>query len=366
MPFPFFPEQYQDQLQEKNERLLDLLTGWKHPEIDVFRSEVQNYRMRAEFRVWHNDEKSFLAMFRPEDRRTPVEVTDFPIATKLVNHLMQKVLEAIHADQELRFKLFQVEFLTTQSGDALITLIYHRQLDEKWEARGRHWQKEWGFPVIGRARKQRFVLDRDYVTENLVINGLPYQFRQYENSFTQPNAAVCEKMVGWAVENSKDAQQKDLMEMYCGNGNFSIPMAGNFRSALGTEISRTAVNSAQVNIDMNSCQNLKIARMASEDLSKAWIHNEPNRRFNEFGIQNYDFDTVLVDPPRAGLDADTVELLKRFRRIIYISCNPETMAANIENLKSDYLLSAVALFDQFPYTHHMEAGVVLERSENEG
>ena len=143
-------------------------------------------------------------------------------------------------------------------------------------------------------------------------------------------------------------------------------MAGNFRSALGTEISRTAVNSAQVNIDMNSCQNLKIARMASEDLSKAWIHNEPNRRFNEFGIQNYDFDTVLVDPPRAGLDADTVELLKRFRRIIYISCNPETMAANIENLKSDYLLSAVALFDQFPYTHHMEAGVVLERSENEG
>ncbi|MDX1344208.1 MAG: tRNA (uridine(54)-C5)-methyltransferase TrmA, partial [Reinekea sp.] len=98
-------------------------------------------------------------------------------------------------------------------------------------------------------------------------------------------------------------------------------------------------------------------------LSKAWLHNEPNRRFNEFGIQNYDFDTVLVDPPRAGLDDDTVELLKRFRRIIYVSCNPVTMVENISKLQSTYQMTAAALFDQFPYTDHMESGVVLERTE---
>jgi tRNA (uracil-5-)-methyltransferase len=363
MPFPFAPENYQQQLSVKADRLTELLSGWSHPTIEVFASPTQHYRMRAEFRVWHEDDKSFFAMFRPEDRRTPVEVTEFPIASTLLNSLMEKVRIAIHEDPELRFKLFQVEFLTTQSGDALITLIYHRKLDENWEARGRHWQAVWGFPVIGRARKQRFVLERDYVTETLQIGDQLFHFHQYENSFTQPNAAVCEKMVGWAVANSLDTQQYDLMEMYCGNGNFSIPMAKNFRNALGTEISRTSVTSAQENITLNNCQNLKIARMASEDLSKAWLHNEPNRRFNEFGIQNYDFDTVLVDPPRAGLDDDTVELLKRFRRIIYVSCNPVTMVENISKLQSTYQMTAAALFDQFPYTDHMESGVVLERTE---
>lgn len=362
MPFPFHPEQYEQQLNNKADHLRQLFSDWETPPLEVFDSPKSHYRMRAEFRIWHEQDESYFAMFRKEDPKKPVKVTDFPVASELINQLMQKVLAAVHEDQELRFKLFQVEFLTTQSGDALITLIYHRQLNETWEARGRYWQEKWGFPVIGRARKQKLVLKRDYVTEELNIGGNTYRFHQYENSFTQPNASVCEKMVTWASQHTQESSQTDLMEMYCGNGNFSIPMADNFRNVLGTEISRTSVKSANENIELNNKMNLKIARMASEDLSKAWLHNEPNRRFNEFEIDSYDFDTVLVDPPRAGLDKDSVELLKRFRRIVYVSCNPDTLKENLSSLKSDYEIKAFAFFDQFPYTHHMEAGVVLERS----
>jgi tRNA (uracil-5-)-methyltransferase len=320
--------------------------------------------MRAEFRYWHEGDRSFYAMFAPEDRRKPIEVTQFPVASTLVNDLMSKVNEAVHQDDELRHKLFQIEFLTTAAGDALITLIYHRQLDENWQQRANYWQEQWGFPVIGRARKLRLVLDRDFVNEELTIAGKPYKFRQYENGFTQPNAGVCQQMVTWAVDNTTGSKDKDLMEMYCGNGNFSIPMAQNFRRALGTEISRTSVNSAQENIEINNIRNLKIARMASEDLSNCWLKGQKSRRFNEFEIDSYDFDTVLVDPPRAGLDETTIELLKRFRRIVYVSCNPESMINNILTLKENYKMTACALFDQFPYTHHMEAGVVLERVES--
>lgn len=154
------------------------------------------------------------------------------------------------------------------------------------------------------------------------------------------------------------------MEMYCGNGNFSIPMSTNFQRALGTEISRTSVKSAQENIALNGRANLSIARMASEDLSKSWILNEPNKKFDEFKIDTYKFDTVLVDPPRAGLDADTIELIKNFRRIVYVSCNPSSLVDNIESLQDTYKISSFALFDQFPYTDHMEAGIVLERRES--
>ncbi|MEJ2045291.1 MAG: tRNA (uridine(54)-C5)-methyltransferase TrmA [Reinekea sp.] len=365
MPFPFDPANYQNQLDEKTNRLKTLLSNWDHPELKVFASSPEHYRMRAEFRFWHDDDRSFFAMFRPEDRRVPIEVENFPVATLTINDLMQKVRDAAHKDDEIRNRLFQVDFLTTQSGDALVTLIYHRQLSDAWTARARYWQEQWGVPVIGRARKQRLVLERDFVTETLNIEDTPFSFHQYENSFTQPNAGVCEQMVSWAVRHTKNSKDGDLMELYCGNGNFSIPMASNFHRALGTEISRTSVQSAQENIELNSCDNLTIARMASEDLSKAWLHNEPNRRFREFDIGSYKFDTILVDPPRAGLDDDTIKLLKKFRRIIYISCNPESMVNNIDALKDNYTIRHCALFDQFPYTHHMEAGVILERDDSQ-
>ncbi|WP_320823248.1 tRNA (uridine(54)-C5)-methyltransferase TrmA [Reinekea sp.] len=363
MPFPFAPDQYQSQLAAKAATLTELLADWARPDLTVCASQPSHYRMRAEFRIWHDGPRSYYAMFDPKDPTQPLEVTEFPVASKLLNRLMDEVMAAVMSDPELRHKLFQVNFLTTQSGDALITLIYHRQLAEDWLERGHHWQAIWGVPVIGRARKQRHVLSRDFVIEQLTIAGQPYDFHQYESSFTQPNAGVCEQMVSWAVAQTMDSQQGDLMEMYCGNGNFSIPLSRNFRLALGTEISRTAVKSAQENISLNRRDNLKIARMASEDLSKAWVKNEPSRRFNEFDMASYDFDTVLVDPPRAGLDEDTISLIQRFRRIVYVSCNPESMVANIAALQGDYRMTACALFDQFPYTHHMEAGVILERNE---
>ncbi|WP_108127654.1 tRNA (uridine(54)-C5)-methyltransferase TrmA [Saccharospirillum mangrovi] len=360
MPFPFAPEHYQEQLDTKVERLHALFANRPLPELAVFPSQPTHYRMRAEFRFWHDGDDGWYAMFDPADPKTPLRVDEFPVASQRINELMPKVREAVLSDPELRHKLFQVEFLTTQTGDALISLLYHRKLDDAWEQRARHWQSQWQAAVIGRARKQRLVLERNYVNETLNIRGREYHFRQYENSFTQPNAGVCEQMVGWAKQHSEHSAG-DLLELYCGNGNFSIPLADNFERALGTEISRVSVNSAQHNIAANQIDNLRIARMSSEDFSAAWLGQTESRRLREWEIDQYDFKTLLVDPPRAGLDADTIALAKRFERILYISCNPETLAQNVADLGSEYRIEAAALFDQFPYTDHMEAGLVLRR-----
>ena len=72
-------------------------------------------------------------------------------------------------------------------------------------------------------------------------------------------------------------------------------------------------------------------------------------------------DTLFVDPPRAGLDATCVELARRFATVVYVSCNPETLARDVALLAATHDVSRLAAFDQFPYTHHLEAGVVLER-----
>jgi len=85
------------------------------------------------------------------------------------------------------------------------------------------------------------------------------------------------------------------------------------------------------------------------------------RRLKDIDLQSYDFSTIFVDPPRAGLDEGTRKLASRFENIIYISCNPSTLIRDIEALRKSHKIKDLAFFDQFPYTPHLESGVVLQK-----
>jgi tRNA (uracil-5-)-methyltransferase len=78
-------------------------------------------------------------------------------------------------------------------------------------------------------------------------------------------------------------------------------------------------------------------------------------------LTHYQFGTLLVDPPRAGLDVATLRLASTFNRVLYISCNPETLSDNLATLSATHSIESLAFFDQFPYTHHLESGVVLSK-----
>ena len=78
-------------------------------------------------------------------------------------------------------------------------------------------------------------------------------------------------------------------------------------------------------------------------------------------LTDYQFETLLVDPPRAGLDAQTLALASQFARVLYISCNPDTLADNLNTLSATHDIDRLAFFDQFPYTRHLESGVILSR-----
>ena len=101
--------------------------------------------------------------------------------------------------------------------------------------------------------------------------------------------------------------------------------------------------------------------MSSEEFSQAMNGERKFRRLEGFDLTAYNYDTVLVDPPRAGLDKDSEELVSRFNKIIYISCNPETLKDNLATLIKTHNIDKFALFDQFPYTHHVETGVILTK-----
>jgi len=216
--------------------------------------------------------------------------------------------------------------------------------------------------LIGRSRGQKFVLSDEFVVEELTVFDRKYQYKQIESSFTQPNAQVCQKMLEWAC-NAAQQSDKDLLELYCGNGNFTLPLSTRFRRALATELAKSSVYAAEWNIEQNGIDNIQVARLSAEEFTQAFNGERTFRRLQEANIDlsTYDFDTVFVDPPRAGIDDETLKLLQRFERIIYISCNPDTLHDNLKQLSQTHKIAKFALFDQFPYTHHVESGVLLEK-----
>lgn len=366
--FTVYPDEYHAQLNQKitrlNEQLITLDQS-KLPTIDVFESPKTHYRMRAEFKAWHEGDTTYYAMSDKETRQ-PVLLEAFPVASLAINALMPRLIAAINQDEILRKKLFQVEFINTLTGDMLVTLIYHRPLSEDWIAQATALQETLSISIIGRSRKQKVVLDKDYVTETLTVNEKTFTYRQNEGSFTQPNAAVCQKMLEWAVTNSTpktDEPKRDLLELYCGNGNFTLPLSQNFRQVIATEISKSSVYAALENSQTNSIDNVTIVRMSSEDFAEAMDKTRPFRRLKDIDLDSYDFSTVFVDPPRAGLDNHTIEVIRRFDQIIYVSCNPETLVSNLQSLCRSHEIHAIAAFDQFPYTEHLEAAVIIQRKK---
>ena len=354
-----FPDQYSKQLDEKITRLQQLLPS--APNFTPFASPAQHYRARAEFRVWHEEDETFYIMFDQETKQK-VRIDVCPMAIESIANLMPTLMAEIVATPTLRKKLFQVDFLATLSGEMLVTLIYRRPIedDEQWLQAAQALKKTLGIThIIGRARKQKILLDADFVTEQLQVDGKVYRYQQVENSFTQPNPYLAQSMLQWARQQC-EGLGGDLIELYCGNGNFSIALADKFDRVLATEISKTSVASAQHNIAMNQVANLTIVKLAAEEVTEALQGREFNR-LKDVNLSSYSFSTIFVDPPRSGLDDLTRPMVTDYDNILYISCNPETLARDLEFITQTHDIVATALFDQFPYTHHIESGVMLKR-----
>lgn len=357
------PDRYQNLLDEKIEIIKSDFKEYFNKEIEVFASEPLHFRARSEFRVWHEGDDLYFYMFdKVEDKK--IRLDQYVVASKLINEMMLDLISHIKNVEVLRRKLFQVDFLSTKSGEILVTLIYHKKLDDEWTLLAQKLKGElsrkYKVNIVGRSKQQKINLDCDYVIEKLPVDNRELIYQQVENSFTQPNTDVAIKMLEWAIKHSKK-MEGDLLELYCGNGNFSIALAPYFKKVLATEISKSSVQSAQFNIKENKVTNLDIIRMSAEEFTQAFDGVREFTRLKGIVLSEYDCQTILVDPPRAGLDEKTVELVKRFKNIIYISCNPQTLLENLKSITETHAVDAFALFDQFPYTHHLECGVILKK-----
>jgi len=357
---------YDEQLKQKQQRVSGLLYPFYKGDLEVFDSPTDHYRARAEFRIWHEGDVCDYAMGKMQidgvEKKGAINIEECPKVIEPIEKRMWKLLEKINASTEvLKQRLFAVEFLATTTDECLITMLYHRKLDDTWSVEAKKLEAELDCKIMGRSRKQKVILSDEFVTEKLDIDGKTFTYVQYESGFTQPNPTVNVKMIEWAIKQAKTVGHGDFLESYCGLGNFTLPLSHYFDKVLATEISKRSIHAALENCVLNDVENITFARLASEEMTEALNGKREFSRLKDIDLESYHFSTVLVDPPRAGLDEGTIELISNIENIIYISCNPETLARDLETLIQTHDVIEAAMYDQFPHTTHVESGVFLRK-----
>ena len=211
---------------------------------------------------------------------------------------------------------------------------------------------------------------QNFIEQNLTAQNLDCEKQSVQNSAYEGYAAQNSSREHSAAQNSSCKQHavrsessaaRDLLELYCGHGNFTIPLADKFNRVLASEISKSSIANARVNCELNGVCNAQFVRLSADELMSACARQREFERLKGIDIFGYDFSHVLIDPPRVGLEPSVIDFIKNFQNLIYISCNPQTLFENLCSLCATHEVRRFAIFDQFAHTAHIECGVLLRR-----
>ncbi len=205
-------------------------------------------------------------------------------------------------------------------------------------------------------------VDSIYVDENnnyKLVYGLEYLeekigdyiFKISPDSFFQVNTVMCKKLYDKIIEYGSFNGTQNVLDLYCGTGTIGIYISKYVKSVVGYEINKYAIMNAQDNLKINDVYNANFY-CGSSELSFENITNN--------------IDTIIVDPPRGGLNLETIQGIINVKpcKVIYVSCDPVTLARDLKILSDYYDVIEVTPVDMFPNTKHVECVAALYRGES--
>jgi len=347
---------YLTQIDEKLSFIKSKFRDFYSGEFEFFTSNPRNYRSRAEFGIWHEGEDFFYTMHGIDEKR--VFIDNCAKVDEKIAQFMGILREYLNSHATLKQRLFGAEFIATKC-DFMAILLYHKNVCEI-ENDLQKMAGDLKIKLIARSRGKKLIFGSENLDEILEIKGQKFRYTFGDNAFIQPNREVNEKMISWAFENIFEA--KDLFELYCGHGNFTVPLSLKFGRVLANEINKSSIKNAHKNCELNGISNINFVRMSSEEIISAF-RGEQFQRLSEIRLDEFEFSHILVDPPRAGLDESVCDFITHYPNIIYISCNPATLHKNLHKIIQTHEIVKFAVFDQFPHTAHIESGVLLRKKK---
>lgn len=350
----------EEQIKFKQEHLLDLLSRYGHTKpqelLSPLTSAHWNYRNKARLSVRFVEKKQ-TSMVGFRERHNPryiTEISQCPILNKKLDADIMPLRQLINSMED-KHSIAQIE---VAAGDEDIALIFRNlsPLTTNDEACLKQFAQEYGYKIFLQPGGPKSVYCfypqevSEYLSYSLPDFNITFQF--HPNDFTQVNASLNRSMVRLALELLELKSEDKVLDLFCGLGNFSLPMARLCSKVIGVEGSETMIERALMNAKANGLSNVEFFAANLDDATEVKK------------IVNQSFNKVLIDPPRSG----ALELVKQIdtlnpERIVYVSCNPITLARDTDVLvnQKGYVLLKAGVMDMFPHTTHVESIALFEK-----
>ncbi|MEZ8039982.1 23S rRNA (uracil(1939)-C(5))-methyltransferase RlmD [Vibrio sp. 1F263] len=335
---------YSSQVEHKSQSLTHLMSKYQTANTEVAQPIVGDetgYRRRARISLFVDKKTQQLQFgFRKKQSKQIENITDCAVLDPRLNVLLPKLKSLLNTFSSLT-SLGHVELVLGDTG--LVMVLRHlKPLVEKDEQALMTLAKEEGATLYSMPETDklvRLVGDSPSYSETGVT--LPFE----PNHFIQVNQKVNQQMVAQAIEWLEPQADERVLDLFCGLGNFSLPIAQQSAFVVGVEGVDEMVQQATSNAALNQLSNTEFYQAnLEEDLSsQPWAKEK--------------FDKVLLDPARAGASGivDQISALGA-KRVVYVSCNPATLARDSESLeKQGYQLAKLGMLDMFPHTSHLES-----------
>jgi 23S rRNA (uracil1939-C5)-methyltransferase len=363
---------YDAQVAAKEEQVRDALGrigGIADPPVEpiVPAEQVFHYRNKLEYSFTQLEDGPTLGFHKAGRWDEVLEIQKCWLTTDLGNEIRNAVREWARGERLVGYdQAEQTGYLRhlvvregRNTGQVLVVLV--TAAGEKFdsghfvdilrrfpEVRSIHWAEN-DTPAEVTNLPTRLLWGEDAIEEQLC--GL--RFRVRPNAFLQTNTAMAERLYGIAREFASLTGRETVYDLYCGIGTIGLTLARDALTVWGIEVSEESVACALENADLNGISNA------------AFFAGNVGQALEELHHRSGDPDVVVVDPPRAGLAGKALRRLGRIGapRIVYVSCNPTTLAGDVKQLRADfgYELLRARPVDMFPHTPHVETVALLER-----
>jgi 23S rRNA (uracil1939-C5)-methyltransferase len=344
---------YPAQLMIKQDILLDSLfrIGGMAPKrmLPILPSPcIDHYRLRAQFNVRTKDGKQRIGFFR-QGSYDLIEVED----AFLLHPIINQTLNAIRVLSPQLPVLKEVHINASPGGEVHILLHCEQAsypfLKSFFSDLTKTVPQVVG--ITGFAHKKRaFAIGKNQLA--LQVDGLT--LHATEGNFFQVNWEQNKNMVRTVLEFAALTGEETVLDLYCGVGNFSLPLAKKAKNVIGIESGYSSIEDAKANAALNGLTNTEFISSDMQNGLKMLLQRK--MRANK----------IVLDPPRAGATLKTLERMLAFvpRKIIYVSCNPATVARDLKHFERfGFVLERLQPIDMFPYTYHIECIAEMVREQ---
>ena len=345
------------QIEAKQQVLIENLARIGHVEAETILQPMVGdswgYRRKGRLSVRHVEKKGkTLVGFRELDSRFVADLSECHTVIPALGKRLPE-LSALVDSLDAKRTIAQIEFIT---GDGPVALVFRNleALNETDTEKLKQFAIDTGFAVFLQPGGVNSVVPLWPLETNLEFAIPKYDIRLAFKplDFIQVNAALNQKMIDQAIAMLDPQEGERVLDLFCGLGNFTLPLARTAASVVGVEGEAGLVARARDNALLNGLTN---AEFYAADLAKD-LSGEP--------WMQQGFDKLLLDPPRAGAAEVLAQMpLKNIRRIVYVSCHPASLARDAGFLVKErgYKLKAAGVMDMFPHTAHVESIALFEK-----